>query len=96
MNARIARIYRASFGRENDRFRENKPNTLVFNSIRARIYRPSFGHENDPFRENKHKTLVFNPIRTQRRRLQLVLDEIKYWDCVEEEISWFSYAKQSL
>ncbi len=24
-----ARIYRSSFGHENDRFRENKPNTLV-------------------------------------------------------------------
>ncbi len=30
-----ARIYRSSFGRENDRFRENKPKTLVFNLIRT-------------------------------------------------------------
>ncbi len=43
----------------------------------ARIYRPSFGRENDRFRENKPKTFVFNQIRTQRRRFQLVLDEIK-------------------
>ncbi len=43
----------------------------------ARIYRASFGCENDRFRENKPNTLVFNSIRTQRRRLQLVLDEIK-------------------
>jgi hypothetical protein len=42
----------------------------------ARIYRPSFGHENARFRENMPKTLVFNSIRTQRRRFQLVLDEI--------------------
>jgi hypothetical protein len=43
----------------------------------ARIYRPSFGHENARFRENMRKTLVFNSIRTQRRRFQLVLDEIR-------------------
>jgi hypothetical protein len=30
-----ARIYRSCFGRENDRFRENKPNTLVFNPMRT-------------------------------------------------------------
>jgi hypothetical protein len=30
-----ARIYRSSFGLENDRFRENKPKTLVFNRIRT-------------------------------------------------------------
>ena len=30
-----ARIYRSSFGHENDRFRENKPKTLVFNPIRT-------------------------------------------------------------
>jgi hypothetical protein len=29
------RIYRASFGCENDRFRENKPKTLVFSPIRT-------------------------------------------------------------
>ncbi len=45
--------------------------------ILARIYRPSFGHENARFRENMRKTLVFNSIRTQRRRFQLVLDEIR-------------------
>ena len=28
-----ARIYRSSFGRENDRFRENKPKTLIFSPI---------------------------------------------------------------
>jgi hypothetical protein len=62
----------------------------------ARIYRPSFEHENARFRENMPKTLVFNLTRTQRRRFQLVLDEIdlrvvfKYWDCVKDEISWFS------
>ncbi len=28
-----ARIYRPSFGHENDRFRENKAKTLVFNPI---------------------------------------------------------------
>ncbi len=62
----------------------------------AQIYRPSFGHENARFRENMPKTLVFNSICTQRRRFQLVLNEIdlrvvfKYWDCVEEKISWFS------
>ncbi len=43
----------------------------------ARIYRASFGHENARFRENMPKTLVFNSIRTQRRRFQLVLDEIR-------------------
>ncbi len=43
----------------------------------ARIYRPSFGHENARFHENMPKTLVFNSIRTQRRRFQLVLDEIQ-------------------
>jgi hypothetical protein len=68
-----------------------------YNSVSsARIYRPSFGHEKARFRENMPKTLVFNSICTQRRRFQLVLNEIdlrvvfKYWDCVEEEISWFS------
>jgi hypothetical protein len=30
-----ARIYRCSFGRENDRFPENKPEMLVFNLIRT-------------------------------------------------------------
>ena len=30
-----ARIYRSSFGRENDRFRENKPKPLIFNLIRT-------------------------------------------------------------
>ncbi len=30
-----ARIYRSCFGRENDRFRENKLNTLIFNPIRT-------------------------------------------------------------
>ena len=30
-----ARIYRSNFGRENDRFRENKPKPLVFNLIRT-------------------------------------------------------------
>jgi hypothetical protein len=30
-----ARIYRSSFGRENDRFRENKQETPVFNLIRT-------------------------------------------------------------
>ncbi len=30
-----ARIYRSSFGRENDRFHENKPKPLVFNLIRT-------------------------------------------------------------
>jgi hypothetical protein len=30
-----ARIYRSSFERENDRFRENKPKPLVFNLIRT-------------------------------------------------------------
>ncbi len=30
-----ARIYRPSFGHENDRFRENKPKPLVFNLIRT-------------------------------------------------------------
>ncbi len=102
-----ARIYRARFGHENARFRENMPKTLIFNPIRthARIYRPSFN-------ENKPKTLVFSHTKRafqacfrenwvynfghQRCRLQLVLDEIslrvvfKYWNCVEEEISWFS------
>ncbi len=37
----------------------------------------SFGHENARFRENMPKTLVFNSICTQRRRFQLVLDEIR-------------------
>jgi hypothetical protein len=66
----------------------------------ARIYRPSFGHENASFRENMPKMLVFNPIRTQRRRFQLVLDEIifgvvfKYCNCKEEEISWFLWPKK--
>ena len=30
-----ARIYRSSFGRENDRFHENMPKPLVFNLIRT-------------------------------------------------------------
>jgi hypothetical protein len=30
-----ARLYRSSFGRENDRFHENKPKPLVFNLIRT-------------------------------------------------------------
>jgi hypothetical protein len=30
-----ARIYRPSFGHENDRFRENKLKTLIFNPIRT-------------------------------------------------------------
>jgi hypothetical protein len=51
--------------------------TLLKIRTRARIYRSSFGHENDRFRENKPNTLVFNPIRTQRRRSELVLDEIR-------------------
>ncbi len=34
------------------------------------------GREIDRFRENKPKTLLFNPIRTQRRRYQLVLNDI--------------------
>ncbi len=46
-----ARMQRPSFGHENQRFRENKPKTLVFIPTRARNYRPSF-HENKP------KTLV--------------------------------------
>ena len=32
-NPASARIYRSSFGRENDRIRENMPKTLVFNPI---------------------------------------------------------------
>jgi hypothetical protein len=43
----------------------------------ARIYRSSFGRENDHICENKPKTIGFNPVRTQRRRSQLVLDEIR-------------------
>jgi hypothetical protein len=34
-SAACARIYRSSFGHENDRFRENKAKTLVFNPIRT-------------------------------------------------------------
>ena len=44
---------------------------------RPAIHRLCFGHENARFRENMPKTLVFKSIRTQRRRFQLVLDEIR-------------------
>jgi hypothetical protein len=40
MKTTFARIYRPSFGHENDRFRENKPKTLVFNPISTQRRQP--------------------------------------------------------
>jgi hypothetical protein len=49
----------------------------IHSYLYARIYRSSFGCENDHFHGNKPKTLLLDRIRTQRRRCQLVLDEIR-------------------
>jgi hypothetical protein len=83
-----ARIYRSSFGHENDRFRENKAKTLVF-SHRKRAFWACF-------REN----WVYNFGHcTQRRGFRLFWMRLdwwvvfEYWNCVEDEISLFSCPK---
>jgi len=44
----------------------------------AGIQRQCFGLQNTRFHQNSPKTLVFNQIRAQRRKFQLVLEEIGF------------------